>query len=127
MNLFQTGDFKLHSGQESKWKIECDALTREDWDTLALMIAERSRPFFIALGVPRGGLPLSSALAKYADPEALGSILIVDDVWTTGGSMNAYIEKMRRDKFILDKDIVGRWSVFARGPLKGSRALFKME
>jgi len=35
MNLFQFGDFSLHSGSKSKWKIECDALTDEDVEALA--------------------------------------------------------------------------------------------
>ena len=31
-NLFQQGDFTLHSGERSGFKIECDALTSHDWD-----------------------------------------------------------------------------------------------
>lgn len=83
MNLFQQGNFILHSGGKSGWKIDCDALTDMDWDTLALMISERCK-FGAAIGIPRGGVKLAEALKQYITE---GETLIVDDVLTTGTSM----------------------------------------
>ncbi len=85
-NLFQLGDFTLNSGAKSKWKLEADALTDEDIQTLAEMIRQLVGPFRSVEGVPRGGIRLAEALAKYTGLD--GAHLIVDDVLTTGGSMD---------------------------------------
>lgn len=115
MALFQTGNFRLASGAESRWKIECDALTPDDWRGLAAMIAERARGFSHVAGVPRGGLPLAEALRHHVS--ATGPRLLVDDVWTTGGSIA---------KFRQPGDVC--WVVFARRPpTDGTRALFTMD
>lgn len=50
MNLFQTGNFKLHSGKTSNFKIECDALTDEDLETFAKLISEEFN-FCATIGV----------------------------------------------------------------------------
>jgi orotate phosphoribosyltransferase len=93
MNLFQLGNFTLHSGEEANWKIECDALTDEDWETFAFMInrwfSERAFDFHEVIGVPRGGLKLAEKLQKYVIPGGLFR-LIVDDVYTTGKSISEY-------------------------------------
>ena len=106
-NLFQTGDFILHSGLPSNFKIECDAVTDDDWRTLAAMIAHRIK-FRSVVGIPRGGLALANHLQGYVSG---GWDLVVDDVWTTGGSMMPY----------LDKGMIG-YVVFARIPIFDSRA-----
>lgn len=91
MNLFSKGFVVLHSGTTSLWKIECDALTKEDWEGLALIAMEKySLAFSEVIGVPRGGLQLAKALEPY---RSLGGTLIVDDVLTTGNSMNEYLIK----------------------------------
>ncbi len=66
MNLFQRGAFVLSSGAKSTWKIECDALTPDDVETLAEMIRQIVVPFGSVEGVPRGGLRLAAAMKKYA-------------------------------------------------------------
>lgn len=104
MNLFQLGNFTLHSGAKSDWKIECDALTAEDWEALARIAVERIPPFGKVEGVPRGGFPFQDALSKYATP-GLETLLIAEDVTTTGDSM----EKTRNGR-----DAIGV-VVFCRG------------
>lgn len=113
MALFNLGWFVGASGQSLPWKIECDALTVDDWACLAFMIRERSGPFGSVVGIPSGGIPLQVALEKYV---TLGPRLLVDDVYTTGGS----IAKHRQPD-----DLV--WVVFARKPPQdGVKALFCM-
>lgn len=85
------GDFTLHSGAKSTFKIDCDALTDGEISTIASLIAERVEPFSLVHGVPRGGLRIAAALEKYVIPTAK-NILLVDDVFTTGRSMEeAYV------------------------------------
>lgn len=88
MTLFQQGDFLLYSGLRSRFKIECDALTYADWETLAALIADRVH-FGAVEGVPRGGLTLASCLERYVlrSNAKQYPLLIVDDVYTTGLSM----------------------------------------
>lgn len=97
MNLFQIGDFTLHSGLGSNYKIDCDALSDSDIATIAHMLVDRLSPFGIVEGIPQGGLRLANELRKYARPgvERKGwygatSLLIVDDVFTTGMSMEEH-------------------------------------
>jgi orotate phosphoribosyltransferase len=90
-NLFQIGDFTLHSGNTSKFKIECDALVDADWDAIAMWIRTRYR-FSEVYGVPTGGTKLADRLKDYTTPNSC--FLIVDDVFSTGVSMQA-----ARDKF----------------------------
>lgn len=113
-HLFQSGDFTLHSGQHSRLKINCDALTDADWETLAAMIAEQVM-FSSVSGVPKGGLKLASILKRYISKT--GPHLVVDDVLTTGSSI---VSKMNKYKFAIG------FVVFARGPLPvGVYALWK--
>lgn len=89
--LFRRGDFKLHSGDMSRFKIDCDALTDEDITCLAEMIGT-GFSFSRVIGIPRGGLRLAEALLPYCDDGDGFGTLIVDDVLTTGRSMReAYI------------------------------------
>lgn len=84
-NLFGLTNFASHSGIPLKWKIDCDALTDEDIETLAFIISEQFK-FRSVYGVPTGGTRLAKALEKYCSKEALSSLLI-DDVLTTGKTM----------------------------------------
>lgn len=104
--MFNLKKFVMHSGEHSFWKIECDSLTFYDWRTLASITASLVGPFGKVEGVPRGGLKLAEFLKPYAVES--GITLIVDDVLTTGRSM----EEQRAGR----KDCVGV-VVFARGPV----------
>lgn len=83
-NLFQRGTFTLHSGLQSSWKIDCDALADEDIATLAEQISKIFQ-FGEVYGIPRGGERIAAALRQYSLPNR--QVLIVDDVLTTGASM----------------------------------------
>jgi orotate phosphoribosyltransferase len=89
--VFQMGNFTLNSGKKAKWKIECDTLTKEDWEGLAAIAVERIPAFSAVEGIPRGGIPFADALRPYATS---GPLLIADDVFTTGGS----IMRFRKDR-----------------------------
>jgi orotate phosphoribosyltransferase len=100
-NLFNIGEFSLASGRKSRFKIDCDALSDEDIETLAAMLYYRfdkfrmsGRGFHSVYGVPSGGLRLAKAMEQYATEDGKFTI-IVDDVWTTGISMNKYVEDMK--------------------------------
>lgn len=109
MSLFQRGDFLLRSGQRSGWKIECDALTIEDWQALALMASEMLPAFRSVVGVPRGGLVFAQALQSYATGADWGPVLLAEDVVTTGGSMIRY-----REANLAGESVIGVCA-FARG------------
>jgi len=98
MNLFEKKKWIMHSGTESNFKIECDALTSADWNTIAYLIAKHLS-FVNVVGVPLGGLALAKALRKYKS--TLGPLLIVDDVLTTGTSMeeekDVYLEQYKNN------------------------------
>ena len=87
MNLFESGLFTLSSGKKSAWKIECDALTDVDIKTIALIFSEMLPPFCFTEPVMPGGERLAMALERYTSPN--GVALIVDDVLTTGRSMES--------------------------------------
>ena len=106
MNLFQLGSFNLHAGGVSGYKIECDALEQSDWVTLAKIVADRFQ-FTHAIGIPRGGLQFADALNMYKS-EVAPHALLVDDVFTTGASMEEFRAKT-------DVPVYGV-VVFARAP-----------
>ena len=92
MNLFNIGNFKLHSGKESNFKINCDALSDEDIESLAKIISKKYSSFWKVYGIPMGGIRLAVALAKYHKPKG-NYVLVVDDVLTTGQSMKKAMSK----------------------------------
>jgi len=94
MNLFQCGGFTLNSGMHSVLKIECDALTREDWKTLAHLVSDKIK-FNSVVGVPRGGLIFAEELMPYCSDKKELPCLIVDDVLTTGGSMTRFRDEIK--------------------------------
>lgn len=94
MNLFSSGEFTLAGGSTSDFKIECDALTEDDWATLARLISQRVQPFATVVSVPLGGDRLAAHIVQYIDPDA-EAILVVDDVFTTGASIEAVERTIR--------------------------------
>lgn len=82
--LLQLQRTRLHGGACSWHKIDCDALTSDDLAAAAAMLCRALPPFGVVEGVPRGGLALAAALEREATS---GPLLIVDDVCTTGGSL----------------------------------------
>ena len=122
MSIFQKVDFKSHAGLDLSWKIECDGVSKKEWQCLSEMVMDyEKRPFQAAIGIPRGGVILGSYLNQHSTQNPDDPYLIVDDVLTTGGSM----EDFRKENFS-DKTVIG-WVVFARGfPPQWCRALFQM-
>mgnify|MGYP001164987246 FL=1 len=123
MDLFQKVDFISHAGIPMSWKIECDAISNDEWAALAKMIMEyQTEPFRAAIGIPRGGSPLGFALNAYCTDDPNHKFLICDDVYTTGTSFREFLEQeghAREDVYC--------WTVFARKPTTdGVRALFTM-
>ena len=124
-HLFQSIDFKSHSGLELKWKIECDALSDPEWFTISQMIMEITSPFKEAIGIPRGGTKLGNLLNQYGTGKKEDPILLVDDVLTTGKSMVDYREEMDIERW--QKSCALGWVVFARIKTpKWITALFQM-
>ncbi len=86
-SLIKYGKFKSHSGLSLSWKIDADALFDSDIVDIAKIIHDRMR-FSKVIGIPRGGVRLANALQEYVE---IGyPVLIVDDVLTTGRSMEEY-------------------------------------
>lgn len=130
MSIIKRGQFKLHSGVESDFKIDLDDATDEDIEGYAFLISKIVGPFGSVEGVPTGGLRLAKALEKYAAfplmRELLYPHLIVDDVLTTGASMeSARIQYHYRDD--PTKGFAQGAVVFARGQCSGwIRPLFQL-
>lgn len=119
MSLFQQGKFTLHSGGESFWRIDCDDMTDAEIGIFARIIAAKvgafasvdCPPSHFGSAAPR----LAEAMRQYKTYIPLDPILIVDDVLTTGSSMEE-----TRQKYIvhlperLRRPIIGA-VMFARG------------
>lgn len=122
LNLFQTGFFKLSSGVASDFKIDCDALSDEDINTIALQLVRRLPMYAEVEGIPSGGLRLAEAMSKYTvpfQPIRVQPLLIVDDVFTSGRSM-----ELKRDYRV---GVIGA-VIFARNPTPAwITPLFRLE
>ena len=127
-NLFKKGNFTAHSGNELSWKIDCDALTDEDLDTLAYHTACKVK-FKEVNGVPRGGLRLAKALGQYCTSDlSTNNILIVDDVLTTGNSMEDILKGMLERGDDSNTVYIG-YVIFSRikNPAPWIKSIFYME
>ena len=123
IDLFQKKIFVSHSGVDLKWKIEMDALSHKEWECIASMIMELTPPFKEAIGIPRGGNILGKLMNHHGTGKREDPICIVDDVLTTGGSMNEF--KTKRQWRNPSKYI--GWVVFSRSQTPHwVNALFQM-
>lgn len=104
--LFEKKNFILHSGEESNFKIECDALTDGDLETLAYIVSKKFN-FNGVYGIPTGGKRFAKTLKKYVNKKAM-DYLIVDDVLTTGTSMIEAAEKFRGEAPLIGVVIFSR-------------------
>ena len=125
IDLFQKIDFTSHAGLDLTWKIEMDALSHREWECISHMIRELSPPFREAIGIPRGGNVLGKLLNRHGTGKEEHPICIVDDVLTTGMSMDTYREEMDIERW--QKSCALGWVVFARvRPPKWIKELFQM-
>jgi len=116
-SLFVRKDFLMHSGGTAHYKIEADALTCEDIETLAWIISQKGK-FRAVHGISSGGDRLAKALEKYKSIE--GVRLIIDDVITTGKSMEETKQRLGW------RDAIGI-VIFARNrPPSWVHAMFEM-
>ena len=122
MDLFQDVDVVGHAGGRLTWKIECDALSTEEWRVLGnLILHYEKRPFRVAIGIPTGATELGNILNQYATGESQHPVLVVDDVYTTGTSFREFKEANYKDEHII------QWVCFARKPTSPDiNALFTM-
>ena len=93
------------------------------------MIMELTQPFQVAVGVPRGGIKLGKLLNEYATGDEKDPVCIVDDVLTTGGSMEVFYQKHLHVQSILGNKAFTAfgWVVYARNqPPNWVKALFQM-
>jgi hypothetical protein len=110
-SIFIEKNFTSHAGLDLDFKIECDNLTDEDVKTLAKIISEKYM-FFNVIGIPTGGTRLADELKKYSNKES-NVLLIVDDVLTTGKSMQNERKKLDYSMIVNDLIIKGV-VIFAR-------------
>ena len=133
--IFRLGNFELHSGKKSQWKIECDMLVEEDYKTLAYIVAKEWKLKFglvthVGAKVNYKGRIANSynfkcALQEYETKTLQNPILIVDDVLTTGHSIN---EEKRLCEHIYDDCGMVGVVIFARGDCPSwVKPIFRLE
>lgn len=87
--MFNWNPFKSHAGKSLKWKIECDDLNRFDIAALSAIISKKVK-FYIAYCPPTNSIfvqELTQYLNRCNNKDSK-TILIIDDVLTTGKSMH---------------------------------------
>ena len=107
--IFIRKNFESHSGLNLDWKIECDHLTDEDIETFTTLINQFTT-FRSVVSVPSGGDRLAAALQKHTINHDNLPTLIVDDVLTSGNSIDS-----RRKELNLEPPNVIGVVIFSRG------------
>ena len=133
---YRADKFHLHSGGESHFLLDCECLQYNDLRNIAKIILHKYYPKRV-VSIPKGGDRLADvleSLLRSSRPEP-GSevidVLIVDDVLTTGASMQEAWMKLAVDGIRL-KDMdppaptIKGAVIFQRGPdMNGVFAVFK--
>jgi hypothetical protein len=123
VTIFSKGDYSIHNGRVTPWRIIPSSFSDEDWECFAQLIAERFPNFEKVIGVSQFGVKLESHLSQYSTH---GGLLIVDDVLypETMNKMRLYF---RTRKKYVNYDIQG-FTVFARVPCPSwIRALWQLD
>jgi orotate phosphoribosyltransferase len=113
--LFNRGFFRLSSGENSSFKIDCDALSDKDLEAIASVIAQ-TVDFFEVYGVPTGGRRLAEILRKYCSRHRVGRevVLIVDDVYNTGESIRKVKERLLQIRSAHETEEIVGFVIFSR-------------
>lgn len=93
--LFRYGGFRLRSGLQTSWKIDCDALTKRDWEALAWMARLLLEPYSRVVDCGGASKPFAEALRRIITIP--GKTLIADDVLTTGSTMDSMRHKIGKE------------------------------
>lgn len=107
--------FILSSGLASAWRMNIEALSPAEMDALARIAIDdvlNSRHFYAVEGVPTGGIALAHAIYPLISGDERAPLLIVDDVCTTGNSL----EKRRAGRHakglvIFNRGTLPEWAV----------------
>lgn len=81
MKLFQPGDFTLHSGDSTWWRIDCDVLSDTSLGVLARRIIELVGPFE-AVGCPESHF----GLMEFAPSR--GEVGMIAELWRAVGPIS---------------------------------------
>ena len=110
--MFKFKPFKSHAGKPLNWKIECDTLAQEDIDCLADLISMTHSYKNVDHPPTKSAnlINLVSKLALRTSPDGDYDYLIVDDILTTGKSMNEIYEHLHIGHSKKTKGVV----IFAR-------------
>lgn len=115
MDLLRLGNYVLHNGSKSRYKICCDVFSDSDWNVAATLIRAIVGPFRSVEGIPNGGTKLEEILKHYVDDRKEGPHLVVDDVYTSGQSMET-AKDLYKTKFDTLNYCVAGAVLFSRGP-----------
>jgi hypoxanthine-guanine phosphoribosyltransferase len=110
--MFKWQPFKSHAGKPLSWKIECDDLTQEDIDCLADIISMTHSYRNVEHPPTKSAnlINLVSKLALRTSPDGDYDYLIIDDVLTTGKSMEDIYRHLYTNHYKKTKGVV----IFAR-------------